>query len=86
MVAAGLMRLKPWEIAVGGTGAAFAAILVFRAASGLGFGLLASDLLWVRTRIEILQNHQKPGSFRTIRSQALHNCARPPQRSEACSR
>lgn len=61
------MRLKAWEIAVACLAGAFAAIFLFSNVSGLGFGLLAADLLWVTTRIEILENHSEPGNYTTLR-------------------
>jgi hypothetical protein len=61
------VRLKAWEVAVAGAAGAFAAILLFSNVSGLGFGLLAADVLWVSTRIEILENHDEPGHYTTLR-------------------
>lgn len=61
------MRLKPWEVALAVAAAAFAAVFLFSRISGLGFGLLAADVLWVTTRIEILENHAKPGNYTTLR-------------------
>jgi hypothetical protein len=63
------MRLKAWEVAVAVAAAAFAAVFLFSSISGLGFGLLAADLLWVTTRIEILENHDEPGNYTTLRGQ-----------------
>jgi hypothetical protein len=62
-----LVRLKPWEITAAGIGVAFAAIFLFSNASGLGFGLLAAVLLWVLTRIEILENYDEPGHYTAAR-------------------
>lgn len=62
-----IVRLKPWEIAAACIGVAFAAIFLFSNASGLGFGLLAAVLLWVLTRIEILENHEVPGHYTAAR-------------------
>ena len=61
------MRLKAWEVVVAVAAAAFAAIFLFSNVSGLGFGLLAADVLWVTTRIEILENHDEPGHYTTLR-------------------
>lgn len=61
------MRLKAWEVALAVAAAAFAAIFLFSRVSGLGFGLLAADVLWVTTRIEILENHDKPGNYTILR-------------------
>jgi hypothetical protein len=61
------VRLKPWETIVGGLGVAFAAIFLFSNASGVGFGLLAAVLLWVITRIEILENWDEPGHYTAAR-------------------
>src|SRR5438105_14880043 len=63
------MRLKAWEVALAVSAAAFAAVFLFSRLSGLGFGLLAADVLWVSTRIEILENHDKPGNYTTFRGQ-----------------
>lgn len=61
------MRLKAWEVTLAVAAAAFAAIFLFSSISGVGFGLLAADLLWVTTRIEILENHAEPGNYTTLR-------------------
>jgi len=61
------MRLKAWEVALAVAAAAFAAIFLFSRVSGLGFGLLAADVLWVTTRIEILEDHDEPGHYTTLR-------------------
>jgi len=61
------MRLKAWEVVVAFAAGAFAAVFLFSNVSGLGFGLLAADVLWVTTRIEILENHDKPGNYTTLR-------------------
>jgi hypothetical protein len=63
----GLVRLKRWEAAVGILGIGFAAIFLFSNVSGLGFALLATDVLWVITRIEILEDHNEPGHYTTLR-------------------
>jgi hypothetical protein len=62
-----LVRLKPWEFTAAGIGVVFAAIFLFSNASGVGFGLLAAVLLWVLTRIEILENHEEPGHYTAAR-------------------
>jgi Nuclease-related domain len=62
-----IMRLKAWEIAVASAAGAFAAVFLFSNVSGLGFGILAADVLWVSTRIEILENHDVPGHYTTLR-------------------
>ena len=61
------MRLRAWEVALAVAASAFAAVFLFSNVSGLGFGLLAATLLWVTTRIEILENHAKPGNYTTLR-------------------
>jgi hypothetical protein len=61
------MSLKRWEAAVAILGLGFAAIFLFSNVSGLGFGLLAADVLWVITRIEILEDHAEPGHYATLR-------------------
>lgn len=61
------MRLKRWETAVGILGIGFAAIFIFSNVSGLGLALLAADLLWLITRIEILEEHDAPGHYTTLR-------------------
>jgi Nuclease-related domain len=61
------MRLKRWEGIVGILGIGFAAIFLFSNVSGLGFALLAADVLWVITRIEILEDHDQPGYYTTLR-------------------
>lgn len=61
------MRLKAWEIVLAVAAAAFSAIFLFSSISGVGFGLLAADVLWVTTRIEILENHREPGNYTTLR-------------------
>jgi hypothetical protein len=61
------MKLKPWELAVGGLAIAFAAIFLLSNASELGLALLAATLLWIVTRVEILENHERPGHYTTIR-------------------
>lgn len=61
------MRLKAWEVAVAAVAGAFATMFLFSNVSGLGFGLLAADVLWVATRIEILENHDEPGHYTTLR-------------------
>jgi hypothetical protein len=62
-----LVRLKAWEVAVSVAAAGFATFFLFSNVSGLGFGLLAADVLWVTTRIEILENHAVPGYYTTLR-------------------
>jgi hypothetical protein len=61
------VRLKRGEIAVALLGVAFAAVFVFSNTSGLGFALLAADALWVVTRIEIVERHDQPGRYTTLR-------------------
>jgi hypothetical protein len=61
------VRLKPWELTACAVGGLFAALFLFSNASGIGFGLLAADLLWVLTRIEILPNHEEAGHYTTLR-------------------
>lgn len=61
------MRLKPWEIAVTAAGLVFASYFLLSNVSGLGFALLAAVLLWVITRIEILEDHDVPGHYTSIR-------------------
>lgn len=61
------MRLKAWEVGLAVAAAAFAAIFLFSSISGVGFGLLAADVLWVTTRVEILENHAEPGNYTTLR-------------------
>lgn len=61
------MRLKAWEVAVAVAAAGFATFFLFSNVSGLGFGFLAADVLWVTTRIEILENHEVPGHYTTLR-------------------
>jgi hypothetical protein len=61
------MRLKAWEVAVAVAAAAFATFFLFSSVSGLGFGFLAADVLWVTTRIEILEDHDEPGHYTTLR-------------------
>lgn len=61
------VRLKAWEVAVSVLAAAFATFFLFSDVSGLGFGLLAAAVLWVTTRIEILENHEEPGHYTTLR-------------------
>jgi Nuclease-related domain len=59
--------LTRWAAAVAILGLGFAAIFLFSNLSGLGFGLLAADVLWVLTRIEILDDYNKPGRYTTLR-------------------
>lgn len=61
------MRLKGWEVAAACLGVAFAVIFVFSNTSGLGFALLAADALWLLTRVEILERHDKPGRYTALR-------------------
>jgi len=61
------VRLKPWEITLACIGGAFAGIFLLSNASGVGFGLLAAVLLWVITRIEILENWDEPGHYTAAR-------------------
>jgi hypothetical protein len=61
------VRLKHWEAVVGILGVGFAAIFLFSNVFGLGFALLAADVLWVITRIEILEDHDEPGHYTTLR-------------------
>jgi hypothetical protein len=63
------MTLKLWEVAVAFVAALFAAVFLFSDLSGLGLGLLAADLLWVVTRIEILEDHDEPAHYTTLRGQ-----------------
>jgi hypothetical protein len=61
------VRLKPWEITLACIGGAFAGIFLLSNASGVGFGLLAAVLLWVITRIEILEKRDEPGHYTAAR-------------------
>ncbi|MDX6479914.1 MAG: hypothetical protein QOG85_424 [Gaiellaceae bacterium] len=61
------MRLKAWEVAVAVAAAALATAFLFSDVSGLGFGILAAAVLWVTTRIEILENYDEPGHYTTLR-------------------
>jgi hypothetical protein len=61
------MTLKRWEIAIGVLGIGFAAVFLFSNVSGLGFALFAATLLWLITRMEILEDHGKPGHYTTLR-------------------
>ncbi len=63
------MRLKLWQVAVATAAWLFAAVFLFSDMSGLGLGLLAADLLWLVTRIEILENHDEPAHYTTLRGQ-----------------
>jgi hypothetical protein len=61
------MRIRRWEFAVGCLGVAFAALFLFGNTSGLGYALLAADALWIITRIEIVERHDRPGRYTTLR-------------------
>jgi hypothetical protein len=61
------VRLRRWETAAACLGVAFAVIFVFSNTSGLGFALLAADALWILTRIEIVERHDQPGRYTTLR-------------------
>lgn len=61
------MTLKRWEMAIGVLGLGFAAIFLFSNVSGLGLALLAASLLWLITRLEILEDHGAPGHYTTLR-------------------
>jgi hypothetical protein len=63
------MRLKLWEFALATAAAALAVLFRVSNGSGLGIALLAADFLWVLTRIEILENHDEPGHYTTLRGQ-----------------
>lgn len=63
------MKLKLWEVALATAAAGFALLFLFSNVSGLGVAILAADLLWVLTRIEILENHDEPGNYTTLRGQ-----------------
>lgn len=63
------MKLKLWEVALATAAAAFALLFLFSDVSGLGVALFAADLLWMLTRIEILENHAKPAHYTTLRGQ-----------------
>ena len=63
------MSLKLWEVAVAFVAGLFAAIFLFSDVTGLGLGLLAADLLWMVTRIEILENDDEPAHYTTLRGQ-----------------
>jgi len=61
------VRLRRWEFAAASLGVAFAVVFVFSNTTGLGFALLAADALWVVTRIEIVERHDRPGRYTTLR-------------------
>jgi hypothetical protein len=61
------VSLRVWEIAAALLGVAFAVLFVFSNISGLGFALLAADALWILTRIEIVERHDQPGRYTTLR-------------------
>lgn len=61
------MKLKRWETAVALVGFAFAMVFVLSNTSGLGFALIAADALWVVTRIEIVERHDRPGHYTSLR-------------------
>src|SRR5690349_12044458 len=61
------MRLKRWEMAIGVLGIGVASIFIFSNIAGLGLALLAANLLWLITRIEILEDHAEPGHYTTLR-------------------
>ena len=61
------MTLKLWEIVAGFLGLAFAAIFLLSNVSGLGFALLAADLLWIVTRLEITEDHDEAGHYTTLK-------------------
>lgn len=63
------MTLRLWEVAVATASLLFGAIFLFSGMPGLGLGLLAADLLWLVTRIEILENHDEPAHYTTLRGQ-----------------
>ncbi|SRR6266511_1075641 len=61
------MKLNVWEIAVAVVGALFACIFVFSNVSGVGLGLLCADVLWLLTRVEIVEKPGGPGRYATLR-------------------
>jgi hypothetical protein len=61
------VSLKVWEMTAALLGVAFAAVFVFGNTSGLGLALLAADALWILTRIEIVERHDWPGRYTTLR-------------------
>jgi hypothetical protein len=63
------MTLKLWQVALATAAGLFAAIFLFSDLTGLGLALLAADLLWLVTRIEILENHDEPAHYTTLRGQ-----------------
>ena len=61
------VRLNQWALAVGMIGLAFGLLFVFSNLNGLGFGLVAADLLWVITRVEITERHDRAGHYTSMR-------------------
>jgi hypothetical protein len=61
------MKLKVWEVAVGALGALFACIFVFSNVAGVGVGLLCADILWLLTRVEIVEKPGRAGRYASLR-------------------
>lgn len=61
------MTLKSWEKAVAVAWFAIAGAFVATNASEIGYALGAADVLWVLTRIEILENHSEPAHYTVAR-------------------
>lgn len=61
------MRVKRWELALSLVGLAFASIFVFSNVWGLGVALVCVDVLWLLTRLEIVEKQGGPGRYATLR-------------------
>jgi hypothetical protein len=63
----GIVKIRVWELAAGLVGALFSAIFILSNVWGVGLALLCADLLWVLTRIEIIERQAPAGRYATLR-------------------
>jgi len=61
------MRLKRSDAAVAAVGVLFSLTFMLSNVSELGYALLSADVLWMLTRVEIQERHDRPGYYTTLR-------------------
>jgi hypothetical protein len=61
------MRVARWELALSMVGLAFASVFVFSNVWGLGIALLCADVVWLLSRVKIVEKHAGPGRYGALR-------------------
>lgn len=61
------MTVRVWEAILGALGVIVASVFLFSNVWGLGVAMVSADLLWLLTRVEIVEKPSRPGRYATLR-------------------